>query len=98
VLVAVQAAGEEGGATAEQAAPTPRQRAARQRAAEERVARVEAALAALPAAQAAKPADQKEEARVSTTDPEARVMKMADGGYRPASTIQLAADNGHQVI
>ena len=98
VVAAVQAAGEEGGATEEQAAPTARQRAARQRAADERVARVEAALAELPAAQAAKRADKKEEARVSTTDPDARVMKMADGGYRPAYNIQLAADTGHQVI
>jgi len=62
------------------------------------VARVEAALAALPAVQAAKPADKKEQARVSTTDPEARVMKMADGGYRPAYNIQLAADSGHQAV
>jgi len=98
VVAAVQAAGEEGGATEEQAAPTARQRAARQRAADDRVARVEAALAELPAAQAAKRADKKEEARVSTTDPDARVMKMADGGYRPAYNIQLAADTGHQVI
>ncbi len=98
VVAAAQAAGEEGGATEEQAAPTARQRAARQRAADERVARVEAALAELPAAQAAKRADKKEEARVSTTDPDARVMKMADGGYRPAYNIQLAADTGHQVI
>src|SRR5438270_140127 len=98
VLTAVQAAGEEEGTAEEQAAPTPRQQAARQRAAEERVARVEAALAALPAVQAAKPADKKEQARVSTTDPEARVMKMADGGYRPAYNIQLAADSGHQAV
>jgi transposase len=98
VLSAVQAAGEEGGAAEEQIAPTPRQQAARQRAAQERVARVEAALAELPAVQAAKAADKKEEARVSTTDPEAHVMKMADGGYRPAYNIQFAADSGHQAI
>lgn len=28
--------------------------------------------------------------RASTTDPEARVMKMADGGFRPAFNVQLA--------
>src|SRR2546430_652218 len=72
--------------------------ATRQRAAAERVARVEAALAALPAVQAAKPAGKKEEARVSTTDPEARVMTRAAGGYRPAYNIQLAAASGHQAI
>lgn len=31
-----------------------------------------------------------EQTRVSTTDPEARVMKMADGGFRPGYNIQLA--------
>lgn len=31
-----------------------------------------------------------EQTRVSTTDPEARVMKMADGGFRPAYNVQLA--------
>lgn len=31
-------------------------------------------------------------ARVSTTDPEARVMKMADNGYRPAYNVQLATE------
>jgi transposase len=30
------------------------------------------------------------EPRASTTDPEARVMKMADGGFRPAYNIQMA--------
>jgi transposase len=99
VLAAVQAAGEGSGQpAAEQPPRAPGQRAARQRAAQERVARLEAALAELPAAQAAKPADKADQARVSTTDPEARVMKMADGGYRPAYNIQLAADSGHQVI
>jgi transposase len=97
VLAAVQTAGEESGPTAAPA-PTPRQQAARQRAADERVARLEAALAELPAVEAAKRADKKEQARVSTTDPEARVMKMADGGYRPAYNIEFAADSGHQVL
>ena len=75
-----------------------RAQAARARAARERVARVEAALAALPAAQDAKPAGKREQARVSETDAEARVMKRADGGYRPAYNVQLAADTAQQVI
>ena len=38
-------------------------------------------------------ADQKpREPRASTTDAEARVMKMADGGFRPAYNVQFAAD------
>ena len=32
------------------------------------------------------------EPRASTTDAEARVMKMADGGYRPAYNVQFATD------
>ena len=36
--------------------------------------------------------------RVSTTDPEARVMKMADGGFRPAYNIQYATDTATQII
>lgn len=36
--------------------------------------------------------------RASTTDPEARVMKMADGGYRPALNAQLAVDADTQLI
>jgi transposase len=99
VLAAVQAAGAEDGAPdGEPPVRTRAQQAAQQRAAAERVARVEAALAELPAARAAKPEAKAQEARVSTTDPEARVMKMADGGYRPAYNIELAADSGHQVI
>ena len=33
------------------------------------------------------------EPRVSTTDPEARVMKMPDGGFRPAFNAQLSVDS-----
>lgn len=80
------------------AGPTRGQRAAQARAARERVARLEAALAALPAAEAAKAPKERDRARVSTTDAEARVMKMADGGFRPAYNLQFAADTGHQAI
>lgn len=38
------------------------------------------------------------EPRVSTTDREARVMKMADGGFRPAFNAQLAVDTDTQII
>jgi transposase len=36
--------------------------------------------------------------RVSTSDPEARVMKMPDGGFRPAYNVQLATDTDSRVI
>lgn len=38
------------------------------------------------------------EPRVSTTDTQARVMKMADGGYRPAYNVQFACDTGSGAI
>jgi transposase len=74
------------------------ERAAQHRAAREQVDRLEAALAQMPSARAAKKRGEEAKARVSTTDPEARVMKMPDGGFRPAYNIQLAADTAHQVI
>jgi len=72
--------------------------AARARAARERHARVTEALAQLPAVQAKKKPEDRTKARVSTTDPDARVMKMADGGYRPAYNLQFSTDTGSQVI
>ncbi len=84
---------------ADPGATARRQAAARQRAAEDRRARVARALAELPAVAARRQkARRRGEARVSTTDPEARVMKMADGGYRPAVNVQLAATPRSQVI
>ncbi len=78
---------------------TARQAAAQARGARERQARVDAALAQLPAVRAAKKTEPaRTKARVSTTDPEARVMKMADGGFRPAYNVQVATDTGAQVV
>jgi transposase len=75
-----------------------RQKQARRRAAEERAARVAAALARLPELEAKKKPDEKDKARCSTTDPEATVMKMANGGFNPAYNIQFATDTKSQVI
>jgi transposase len=80
---------------ADDAEEPTRQQSARKRAAEERSKRVEAALAALPGIQETK---KNGEARVSTTDPEARVMKMGDGGFRPAYNAQFATDAKTRVI
>jgi transposase len=79
-------------------AGTRRQQAARQRAAEDRAERLRQALEQLPHVEANKPAKDKDKARVSTTDPEARVMKMGDGGFRPAFNVQLATDTQTQII
>jgi hypothetical protein len=70
-----------------------REAAARARAAAEHERRVEEALAELPAVTEAKARNRsKTEPRTSTTDAEARIMKMADGGYRPAYNVQFARD------
>ena len=37
-------------------------------------------------------------ARVSTTDPQATVMKMPDGGFRPACNVELATDCANGII
>jgi transposase len=80
------------------AANKTRQQAARQRAAEERAERIHAALDQLPKiAESKKPKD-REKARASTTDADTRVMKMGDGGFRPAFNVQLATATDSQVI
>ena len=48
-------------------------------------------------AETPKKADKKQ-ARASTTDADARVMKMADGGYRPALNTQLMTDTKSQIL
>src|SRR5262249_31860747 len=75
-----------------------RQQAAQLRCARERAERARQALERLPEMEAKKEPQQKEEARVSSTDPEATVMKMADGGYRPAYNIHYSTDCHQQVI
>jgi transposase len=73
--------------------------AAHARAAADRLARVDEALAELPTVAAVKQRrDAKSAPRTSTTDPEARIMKMSDGGYRPAYNVQFATDQASDVI
>jgi transposase len=79
-------------------ATSKREKAARIRAAEEREQRVKEALEQLPEVEAKKKEKDKAKARVSTTDPDARVMKMAAGGFRPAYNGQFATDTESQVI
>lgn len=84
------------------AAATRREQAARERAAREREQRVREALVACEQVHAAKEKrgrdSRKQPARGSTTDPEARKMKMPDGGTRPAFNVQFATDTASQVI
>jgi transposase len=74
--------------------------AARLRAAQEREERIRAALEQLPEVAAAKKRNggRCEDARASTTDADARVMKMGDGGFRPAFNVQFATTCEGQVI
>jgi transposase len=84
-------------------------RAAQERAAREREARVQAALAQLAEIEAHrarrgranrnnKKGTKPSEPRASTTDPQARVMKMADGGFRPAYNCQIATVADGQIV
>src|SRR5512146_1538625 len=75
-----------------------RRKAAQQRAARERAERVKNALDRLPELEAKKTPQEKDQARCSTTDAEATVMKMADGGFRPAYNFQFATDTATQMI
>jgi transposase len=79
------------------AASSRRAKAAQEQAAKDRLSRVRRALAELKKREEEK-SKEGEKARASTTDPEARVMKMADGGFRPTYNVQLAADVGSQVV
>ena len=75
--------------------------AAGKRAAEEREARIAQALEELNALQQQKEKRKKgtgKDARCSTTDPEARNMKMGDGGFRPAFNVQFATDGDSRII
>jgi transposase len=81
-----------------------RRAAAAQAAAEDRLARVQRALAACQQVANDKQAHQdnakKRQApsRASTTDPDARRMKMPNGGFNPAYNVQLATDPESRAI
>lgn len=85
--------------------------AAQKRRAEEKQKRLERAIEQLPELkkkqeEAAKRAGQgkrgqqirEKELRVSSTDPEARVMKMPNGGFNPAVNVQVATDTESRAI
>jgi len=93
------------------AAMTAKRAAARKRAVKEREERLAQAIAQLPELKkrqerAAQRAGQgkcgkkirEKMLRVSTTDPEARVMKMPNGGYNPAVNVQVATDTESRAI
>jgi hypothetical protein len=77
---------------------TPRQRAARQRAAREHTERLEAALEELEQLRADKNEADKAQVRVSTTEPEARIMKHGDHAIRPAYNAQITTEAESKAI
>jgi len=96
---------------AQSAALGARKAKARARAARQRVERLEQAVAQLPELKrkqeeaATKAGNGKvgqkrreKQPRVSTTDPTTRVLKMPDGGFRPAVNVQLATDTDSRAI
>jgi hypothetical protein len=87
----------------EKEAPSPAKQAARERHANERLQRVKRALEEVAKVEEKKAKNRESRrkdlpARASTTDPEARVSKMADGGFRPAYNGQLNVDMGSRII
>lgn len=80
------------------AASNRRQQKAQERATRERAQRIKEALDRLPELEAKKKLEDREKARCSTTDPEATVMKMADGGFRPAYNVQFSTTTDSQII
>ncbi len=95
----------------EYAALSAKQKAARKRAAQEKQQRLEQAIAQLPELKKRQEEAQRRagqgkygqkvrerQPRVSTTDAEARVMKMPNGGFNPAVNVQLAADASSRAI
>lgn len=83
--------------------PPTRQQASQERSREERLTRTRGALAALAQVEALRQQAKtgkksKQEPRASTTDPDARIMKMPGGGYRPAFNVQIATDTRSRAI
>lgn len=77
--------------------PAQHQPSRAERSLEERERRLATALAELERMETNRRKGQKP-ARCSPTDPEARIMKMACGGFRPAYNVQFATDQGSGVV
>ncbi|HMD97757.1 MAG TPA: IS1182 family transposase [Terriglobia bacterium] len=71
---------------------------ARARAARERQQRLEWAQQELEKLRQSKKGEQAQEARVSETDPQARIMKQGDGGFAPSYNVQVSTDAAQGII
>ena len=96
-----------GETSSDPAASSRRRQAAEERAAREMEERARAALGHLEeierrrqeqAKKHKKRAEKQKEARSSLSDPEARILKMCDGGYRPAYNLQLVTDTASGAV
>jgi transposase/microcompartment protein CcmL/EutN len=75
-----------------------RKRVAQERALRERQQRLEQALEEVQKVRQAKRGQDKEQARASQSDPQARIMKQSDGGYAPSYNVQLSTEASHRII
>src|SRR5258705_6103678 len=75
-----------------------RKRAAQERALRQRQQRLEQALEEVQKVRQAKRGADKEQARASQSDPQARIMKQSDGGYAPSYNVQLSTEASHRII
>src|SRR5438067_8492256 len=85
----------------ESGAADKREERARTEADQDRTERIKRALEEMDDAEARKKSNngkKKTKARTSTTDPEARVMKMPDGGFRPAFNVHIATEVESMVV
>jgi len=89
VEILSQSAGEE----------SSRQEAAQRRAARERQQRVGQALEELKQIRRAKRGTKdRQEARASLSDPQARIMKQPNGGFAPSYNVQVSTEASHKII
>jgi hypothetical protein len=75
-----------------------RRQAAQKRAAEEALRRAEAALEKLKQLEEAAKPSEREQIRVSGTEPEARKMKQPDGGWAPSYNVQVSTEAQSRII
>jgi transposase len=73
-------------------------RAAQERAVRERQQRLEQALEEVQKVRQAKRGQEKEQARASQSDPQARIMKQSNGGYGPSYNVQLSTEASNRLI
>lgn len=76
-----------------------RRQKARERAARERKEKLEKGLSELKELRTIKKGEEeKKKARVSMTDPEARIMKESNGGFSPSYNVQISTDSANDLI